>query len=834
VTIGPAPSGENTKRRQMEYDALGRLTSVCEITGASGSGTCGQNSPQTGFWTKYTYDALGNLLTVTQNAQPGGSAQTRAYQYDAMSRLTSETNAETGTSNYTYDTDSTCSPSSGDLVKRTDAVGNTICYAYDAIHRVTSKTSSGPYAPNTPNKYFVYDAATVNGTAMANAKTRLAEAYTATSQTGTKITDLGFSYTARGETSDVYQSTPNSGGYFHVNQTYWPNGAPSQLSQLTGLPTISYGGTIGSTVGLDGEGRVTQVTAGSGQNPVTGVTYNTSSLATQVNFGSGDSDIFAYDSNTLRMTQFKFNVGATPQSYVGTLTWNANSTLNQLAITDPFNSADTQTCNYAHDDLTRIASANCGSAAAQTFSYDPFGNLSKSGSPYSFLPIYSTSTNHMTSLGSFTPTYDNNGNLLNDGVHSYAWDASGHSTTLDGVSMTYDALDRLVEATWTNGYISQRVYAPTGAMLGYMQGQSLVLAFIPLPGTATAVYYSGNAVHHYEHKDWLGSARITSSASQTFIASLAYAPFGDTYAVSSNLADGSFTGQFNGTVHGIYDFLYREYPLQGRWPSPDPAGLAAVDPANPQSWNRYAYVTNNPLNLIDPFGLDSCDNSTADTCVSVTADPLGPSGGSGGGIGGGSGVSKPCLVQSIPDRYSELLVAGFGLPEDDEYMAAMSPPTQCGGGGGGAGAGGNNSGNSSPSPTWAAIKTFFTPPSTGPGSCLAVFSNSVQGSAGSAARSLAMNAQKYGAALASGLAGSGVTAAQAEEVVGAMVAGGQLSPAVGAVATNVISGTAPLAAAAAPYVVRAGGTLAVGLFDVALLKGVADELRAALKGQCKP
>ncbi len=77
-------------------------------------------------------------------------------------------------------------------------------------------------------------------------------------------------------------------------------------------------------MGLDGEGRVTQVTASSGQNPVTGVTYNTSSLATQVNFGSGDSDVFAYDSNTLRMTQFKFNVGA--QSFVGGLTWNANGT----------------------------------------------------------------------------------------------------------------------------------------------------------------------------------------------------------------------------------------------------------------------------------------------------------------------------------------------------------------------------------------------------------------------------------------------------------------------------------------------------------------------------
>src|SRR5262249_1624158 len=52
-TIGPAPAGENTKKKQLEYDGLGRLTSVCEITSGTGSASCGQTSAQTGYWTRY-------------------------------------------------------------------------------------------------------------------------------------------------------------------------------------------------------------------------------------------------------------------------------------------------------------------------------------------------------------------------------------------------------------------------------------------------------------------------------------------------------------------------------------------------------------------------------------------------------------------------------------------------------------------------------------------------------------------------------------------------------------------------------------------------------------
>jgi len=72
----------------------------------------------------------------------------------------------------------------------------------------------------------------------------------------------------------------------------------------------------------------------------------------------------------------------------------------------------------------------------------------------------------------------------------------------------------------------------------------------------------------------------------------------------SGTVDLDFTGQTQDTVSGLYDFLFREYSAnQGRWPWPDPAGMRAVDPANPQTWNHYAYVGNMPLNSVDHLGL---------------------------------------------------------------------------------------------------------------------------------------------------------------------------------------------------------------------------------------
>ena len=102
-----------------------------------------------------------------------------------------------------------------------------------------------------------------------------------------------------------------------------------------------------------------------------------------------------------------------------------------------------------------------------------------------------------------------------------------------------------------------------------------------------------------------GSALAGGSASATsMFASTAYAPFGEPYAQAGS-PDSSFGGINQDTVTGLYDADARQYnSIHGRWPSPDPADVNSVNPANPQSWNRYVYALNNPLALVDPSGLE--------------------------------------------------------------------------------------------------------------------------------------------------------------------------------------------------------------------------------------
>ena len=68
-----------------------------------------------------------------------------------------------------------------------------------------------------------------------------------------------------------------------------------------------------------------------------------------------------------------------------------------------------------------------------------------------------------------------------------------------------------------------------------------------------------------------------------------------------------YTGKERDTESGNDYFGARYYASSmGRFMSPDPAGVRAVKLANPQTWNWYAYVINNPLRYTDPTGMYTC------------------------------------------------------------------------------------------------------------------------------------------------------------------------------------------------------------------------------------
>lgn len=169
-------------------------------------------------------------------------------------------------------------------------------------------------------------------------------------------------------------------------------------------------------------------------------------------------------------------------------------------------------------------------------------------------------------------------------------------------------LYRAVEQN-SSGTYKQILYSPMGGKLALMAQQVANNVFLPLPGGEQATYT--NSTIRFRHYDWQGSARFESTQSETEYGDLAYAPFGETYSIGKTPYL-SFTGQQQDTVSGMYDFLYRRYnPGEGRWISPDPSGVNAVNPSNPQSWNRYTYVANAPLSATDPLGLDA---SSSDGC----------------------------------------------------------------------------------------------------------------------------------------------------------------------------------------------------------------------------
>lgn len=180
------------------------------------------------------------------------------------------------------------------------------------------------------------------------------------------------------------------------------------------------------------------------------------------------------------------------------------------------------------------------------------------------------------------------------------------------VSYGYDPLGRRISKT-IGGQITRYVYegmhlvaevAPNNAIqVEYLYGNSIdnPIAMVSLRGAG------GDEAIYYYHKDGLGSTAALTDKNGAVVERYKYGPYGEPEITDANgvLLEESalgnnhlYTGQIYDPETGFYYYKARYYsPTLGRFLQRDPLGY--VDGSN-----LYAYVNNNPLNWIDPLGLD--------------------------------------------------------------------------------------------------------------------------------------------------------------------------------------------------------------------------------------
>lgn len=665
--------------RVYQTDGLGRLVSVCDGIGAATQANqdttkpCGQDAAANGFLATYGYDALGNLTSVSY----GGTTytQTRNYSYDALSRLVSETNPESGMTTYSYD-----SSMAGDLYQGTDARGRIATYSYDALHRVTGIT----FSDSTPNIWYTYDGGVVPwGNTLYNTKGQLVAAGTPSQA----IAMSTFSYDQMGRITDVYSCNPilcSQGSYSNVGYTYDFRG------DRTGLFNHSVGITL--SYSYDTLGDLTGITSNysNSTNPPTIISnfqYNALHLPTSDSRADGNTEAYSYDPMG-RLLSYSVT-GSNPYS----LSLGYNTAGDVTSATDSIDG--TWSYNYYGVMLHKLAWAGCtancpGGWANFTYAYDEFGNRwqqNPSGNGSGFQYTFTASNQVSTSDG---VSYNAAGGMIADGLgDSYGYDALSRLSWISGsntATYTYDAFGNRVEEApeYGAGVTTDFTFDPEGRSLHRTtSGNSAFGMEVYGGGRHLGLYTNGNFYYFYQNQ--VGTLRMRtnySSSGSTLGGTCAELPFGDARTCSGTFDQVEFAG-YRIDVDGEYFAPARAYtPTQGRWTVPDPAGLAAVNPTNPQTWNRYAYSLNNPVSLRDPSGLyTGVDDTEPDGTDSVIyynfadgSDDVEPDGGENGSVPPPPDVSNlPVSTQQPPD-ISPPIVLGPNDPVSVQpvfYLSAM-------------------------------------------------------------------------------------------------------------------------------------------------------------------
>jgi len=280
--------------------------------------------------------------------------------------------------------------------------------------------------------------------------------------------------------------------------------------------------------------------------------------------------------------------------------------------------------NYTYDSVNRLNSTTEEGVWSQSYAYDAFGNRwvsSSSGVTVSALTptnenwyerdVNNTPTNRLAG----TNNYDPRGNLTVHGSHTLTYDGEDRLVAASGATPSakyeYDGEGRRVLAHSCSG-TTPCTPGPNAntTIFVYDAFGRLAMEYRAEAATAGTSYYT---------RDHLGSTRLETNASGQQVKCSDFLPFGEEIAAGTggrpscfNANDNKvkFTGKERDAETGLDYFLARYFSsAQGRFTSPDPL-LASARLTDPQTWNRYAYVRNDPVNLVDPDGRISIDPST--------------------------------------------------------------------------------------------------------------------------------------------------------------------------------------------------------------------------------
>jgi RHS repeat-associated protein len=579
---------QNLRRRLSRSDSLGRLSETWEIR-PSDSATESVSFPNhpdvtAGYATRYSYDATGNLLLVTQRLGTAGTTQSRTFSYDSDGRLLTAVQPESGATSYRYD-------NVGNLTTKTDARNPAVTTTtnYDALNRITSRS----YSDGTPTVTYAYDLT------VPNAKGRV------TSVSSSVSTYSYTEYDALGLIRSTKQST--DGQDYIVDYTYDLAGHLKTETYPSGRIVAMDYDAAGRLAGVQNQGG--QFYAGAVATDETNrIQYSSHGPISKIRFGNALWEHANFNAR-LQTTQIGLGTAATNSSVLqldfdyGTTTNNGN--VQGHTITLP---GLTLTQTYTYDPLNRLETANedSGSSWKQKFTYDRYGNRRiDSNLAYTSAdlvgpnPVLSELNNRILPQSGELYLYDGAGNLTRGkNGETYAFDAENKMTSFNGGAATYsyDGDGKRVKKV-VGSVTTVFVYDASDQLLAeYTDGTS---------GGAGTSYFTG---------DHLGSPRVITDANGGVKARHDYHPFGEDVGLKggrnadplkyvTDTVRQKFTGKERDAETGLDYFNARYYAsTQGRFTSADPL-LASGIVENPQSWNRYSYVLNNPLRLIDPDGL---------------------------------------------------------------------------------------------------------------------------------------------------------------------------------------------------------------------------------------